>query len=323
VGVVTNISADHMGLGGINTLEELARVKQVVIEAVADDGAAILNAEDPMVAEMAAATDAEVIYFSTNSNNHIIQAHLMEDGRCVFIENNFIVLATDGQRIELIELDRVEFTKGGKIQFQVQNALAATAAAWAAGLNPAMIARALSTFKTDTNMVPGRFNVSEVDGIEIILDYGHNQAALQALAQALLALDERPTTLVISLPGDRRNEDLVATLKTMFPVANRYFLHDQEGLRGRVRDEVPQLLASCIPAGVPFEITRSEHESIMKAWTTMQPGQRLVIISDIVDTTQATLDTVLKTKRDAECTYPLQENYPPRTNQQGWLIQSE
>src|SRR6185369_10521354 len=126
------------------------------------------------------------VYFSTDPNNHIIKAHMEdENGGCVYIEDSFIVLATSDSRVDLVELDRVGFTSGGKIRFQVQNALAATAAAWAAGLNPAMIVRALTTFKTDAATVPGRFNVREIRGVEVILDYGHNAAALKALGEGI------------------------------------------------------------------------------------------------------------------------------------------
>jgi cyanophycin synthetase len=220
VGVVTNISPDHLGLGGVNTLDELASVKQVVIEAVSRDGCAVLNADHSLVAEMAAATDAEVIYFSESASNAVSIAHRSEDGRCVYVEDGFIVLATGDERMELVELERVPFTAQGKISFQVQNALAATPAAWGAGLNPAMIVRALTTFTTDASMVPGRFNVFELNGVQVVLDYGHNLAAMQALAAAVEALGPRHTIMALTLPGDRRDEDLIATLEATFPFAN-------------------------------------------------------------------------------------------------------
>src|SRR5690349_21756796 len=121
---------------------------------------------------MAAATDARVVYFSTDPHNYIIAAHLAESGRCVLVEANRLILATGEARVDLVDLDRVIFTQVGKIRFQVQNALAATAAAWAAGVNPALIVRALTTFKTDAAMTPGRFNLTEINGVQVILDYG-------------------------------------------------------------------------------------------------------------------------------------------------------
>jgi cyanophycin synthetase len=188
VGVVTNISADHLGIGGVNTLEELARVKQVVIESVSKEGHGVLNADDPLVAEMAAACAGKVVYFSTNARNPILTSHIADGGAAVYVQDNALLLHSSDTTTSLVEFDRLGFTAGGKIRFQVQNALAATAAAWAAGLNPAIIVRALATFKTDTVLVPGRFNVLEIARAQVVLDYGHNPAAMEALGQALEAL---------------------------------------------------------------------------------------------------------------------------------------
>jgi cyanophycin synthetase len=324
VGIVTNISSDHLGLGGVNTLEELARVKQVVIESVASDGTAVLNAEDPLVAEMAAATDAEVIYFSADPNNHIIQAHIAEGGRCVFIEDGYIVLMRDGQRNDLVELERVEFTANGQIGFQVQNALAATAAAWAAGLNPAMIARALTTFKTDMGMVPGRFNVSELNGVQVVLDYGHNQAAVKAMMQGVKALGERNTVMVIGLPGDRRDQDITATFEETLPYVNHYVLHDLKDRRERAKDEVPRLMANSILPGTPYDIADDQREAVFKAWEKVKPGDRMVIVADIVDETYETLQSLAESKGDSSCESPLSsEQQEPRDGHNGWRIQSE
>ncbi|MFL5801592.1 MAG: cyanophycin synthetase [Roseiflexaceae bacterium] len=283
VGVVTNISADHLGLGGVQTLEELARVKQVVVEAVRRDGGAVLNADDPLVAEMAAATDSEVVYFSTTPRQHVVAAHLAEGGRCVLIEEGTIVLAEGSSRVELIGLERVAFTHAGAIGFQVQNALAATAAAWAAGLNPALIARALTTFQTDEQMAPGRFNRLEVGGVEVILDYGHNTAALVALGQAVLAMGQRRTVLVIGLPGDRRDEDLVATIVATHCFADGYVLFDLADLRGRAPRELPRLLCEHIPEDRLCIFASNQREGIERGWQRVVPGDRLIVIVDEVE----------------------------------------
>jgi cyanophycin synthetase len=290
VGLVTNVTADHLGIGGVETLEDLAKVKQVVIEAVDRDGVAVLNADDSLVAEMAAATDAPVIYFSSNPLSHIIGAHLAEGGRAVFVENSVIVLATGDDQIDLVELDRVAFTAEGKIRFQVMNALAATAAVWAAGLNPAFIARALTTFKTDLAMVPGRFNVSDLNGVQVILDYGHNRAAVQALSEAVQSLGTRRTVTVLSLPGDRRTEDLLATVDHTRVFSDQYVVHDQVDLRGQELDELPQLFKCHLSAQAACEIAPDQHEAILMAWKRVAPGERLIIIADVVEPASTTLN---------------------------------
>lgn len=306
VGVVTNISADHLGMGGINTVEELARVKQVVIESVANDGVAVLNAEDPLVAEMAAATKARVIYFSTDPKNHIIAAHLAEGGSAVLVEDGSIVLATGQQRVALVELSRVKFTMNGQVNFQVKNALAATAAVWGGGVNPAIIVRALTTFEADTTMAPGRFNLMELRGVQIVFDYGHNEAAMKALGQAVQALEPRHTVMVIGLPGDRRDEDILATTKTTLPWVDEYFLHDLEDRREREPNELPHLMESVLPSSKPRHIVANQNEAIMQAWQQVKPGDRIVVIADMVDESLQTLQKLTaQVEADAVCTAPL------------------
>lgn len=308
VGVVTNVTSDHLGLKGINTLEQLARVKQVVIEAVRDDGAAVLNADDPLVAEMAAATDARVIYFSMNPNNHIVAAHLAEDGEAVLAKDGAIVLATGESEIELVELERLPFTAKGKVRFQVENALAAVAAAWGGGLNPAMIARALTTFQTDYEMVPGRFNLMEVNGIQVIADYGHNAAAMNALMDAAKALGSRNTIFVGGFPGDRRDEDLIATIQPTIPMVSHYFLYDLKDLRNRHVREVPNLLRSYLPSEKVCEIIADEQTAIYKAWQAARPGDRLIIIVDLVDESIEILNKLISSSSDDDgCVLPISQ----------------
>jgi len=308
VGIVTNVSADHLGMGGINSVEELARVKQVVIESVHKDGAAVLNAEDPLVAEMAASTDARVIYFSMNPHNHIIAAHLQAGGTAVLIEDGHLIIATGSKRVELVELRRIPFTAAGQIRFQVQNALAATAAAWGGGLNPAMIVRALTTFRTTTAMVPGRFNVTEISGVQVILDYGHNVAAMQALGEAVIALGKRRTTMVIGLPGDRRDEDLRATFTATLPFVDEYVLHDLEDRRGRLPLEVPSMLQSCVSDGKSCQVALVQHDAILSAWQRVRRGDRLLVIVDELEPAVAALRTLTQyeqTVDEGACLTPL------------------
>jgi cyanophycin synthetase len=283
VAVVTNISSDHLGLGGVDTLEELAVVKQVVVEAARRDGASVLNADDPLVAEMAAASDAPVIYFSARAQQHIVASHLASGGRAVFVEDGAIVLADGTERVELVELARVPFTHGGAIGFQVQNALAATAAAWGSGLNPALIARALTTFVTDSRTVPGRFNLSERHGIQVVLDYGHNVAALTALRQAVESLGPRRTVLALGLPGDRRDDDLRATAHCLTPVVDEYVLYELRDRRGRAVGEVQGIMREALPVAAPCALVPDQRAALAHAWTRVRPGDRLILIIDEVE----------------------------------------
>ncbi len=309
VGVVTNLSPDHLGLGGIETMEQLARVKQVVIESVAEDGAAVLNADDPLVAEMAAASKGKVVYFARSAENPILQSHMAEGGCCVFVEGNSIITAQGRNRQLLVDLDRVAFTGGGTIRFQLENALAATAAAWASGLNPALIVRALTTFRTDMRSTPGRFNLFGLAGRQVILDYAHNVGAMKALAEALPRTEGRRTIMAIGLPGDRRDEDLLATFQATLPAVDEYVLYDLKDRRGRAELEVPRMMKSCLAPGTPYHFAEDQREAILRAFQRTRACDRLVIISDIVDEALEVLQALSELDEDSACESPVERAF--------------
>jgi cyanophycin synthetase len=309
VGVVTNLSPDHLGLGGIETMEQLARVKQVVIESVAEDGTAVLNADDPLVAEMAAASKGNVVYFARGAENPILQAHLAEGGCGVFVEGHAIITAQGRTRQLLVELDRVAFTGGGTIRFQLENALAATAAAWASGLNPALIVRALTTFRTDMRSTPGRFNLFGLAGRQVILDYAHNVGAMKALAEALPRTEGRRTIMAIGLPGDRRDEDLLATFQATLPAVDEYVLYDLKDRRGRAELEVPRMMKSCVAPGTPYHFAADQREAILRAFQRTRAGDRLVIIADIVDDALEVLQALSEVDEDSACESPVERAF--------------
>ena len=285
IGVVTNISDDHLGLSDVHSLEELALIKQVVVEAVDSDGAAVLNAEDSLVAEMAAATDARVVYFGRDSHNPIMAAHLAQGGWGVYLDDTAIILAIGNNRQELTNLHRRSFTSGGRIQFQVMNALAAVAAAWAGGVDLALMARALFTFTTDTTMVPGRLNVFDLRGVQVVLDYGHNVAAMTALGQAVETLGSRnKTVLAVSLPGDRQDTDLIATLQATLPWVDEYILYEEESdRRGRPVGALSAMLQQSLPDKVPSETAPDQYHALAQAWQRLRPGDRFVFIATEID----------------------------------------
>jgi cyanophycin synthetase len=189
----------------------------------------------------------------------------------------------------------------------VQNALAATAAAWATGLNPAIIARALTTFTTDANTVPGRFNVQDIDGVQVILDYAHNAAALAALGEAVQALGNRRTVLVLGLPGDRRDDDLQAAIAATTTFADAYILYDLQDRRGRTASEVPRLLHRHLPTHLPCAYASDQHTAMLRAWDDLQPGDRLLVIVDIAEEALQTLHMLTKgagATMEMSCTSP-------------------
>jgi cyanophycin synthetase len=221
------------------------------------------------------------------------------------VDDEFRIVHDEGGRIEpLVELARLPFTGRGAIRFQVSNALAAVAAAWGCGLNPALVVRGLTTF--DTSMVPGRFNVTNLRGVEVVLDYGHNAGAMRALGQALESLGPRRTTMVLGLPGDRRDEDLIATFDATVPFVHRYVLHDLQDRRGRSPRQLPGMLAARVPDGVACATAGDQHEAIQAAWRALRPGERLVVIADVVEEALDTLASLGDAEEsDAACDAPV------------------
>ena len=185
-------------------------------------------------------------------------------------------------------------------------ALAAAAAAWAQGLNPAMIVRALTTFRTDGDTVPARFNVRDLDGIQVIVDYAHNAAALAALGQAFGALGHRRTVMALTLPGDRRDDDLVASLQATLPYVDEYVLYEDADLRGRPRGEVIELLERRIPPDVPRTRAVDDSDAARRAWSRVRPGDRLVFIVDQAETSIDLFDRLAhEAHDDAACETPI------------------
>ncbi|HQR53692.1 MAG TPA: cyanophycin synthetase, partial [Burkholderiales bacterium] len=208
VAVVTNIGAgDHLGLNHIHTIEELTAVKEVVVQNVSPQGVAVLNAADPLVAPMADSCPGSVTFFAADAHHPVMAAHRARGRPVVYVDGDAIVAAIRG-RAQRIPLADIPLTRGGTIAFQVENAMAATAAAWAAGLEWEVIRAGLADFTSDPLTVPGRFNVFEHRGAAVIADYGHNPDAMRALVGAVEAMPAKRRLVVISGAGDRRDVDL-------------------------------------------------------------------------------------------------------------------
>ena len=250
VGAVLNISADHLGLKGIDTLRDLARVKSVVVQSVARKGAAVLNWDDPYTRAMARQSRARVIWFSlaSSASDPHLAAHLQARGKAVFREcegdRDELVLYHGAERIPVVAAKDIPATLGGYAHFNVANALAAIAMATALRVDVATIARALRGFASSYEDNPGRLNVIDDHPFRIVLDYAHNPAGLRALGDCLAAL--RPgkgrTIGMVSIPGDRRDEDILELGRIALETFDYVVFRESPDGRGRSRGEVIRLL---------------------------------------------------------------------------------
>ncbi|SFZ75831.1 cyanophycin synthetase [Chitinimonas taiwanensis] len=286
VAVVTNIGmGDHLGLNYITTVEDLAVLKRVIVQNVAPSGTAVLNAADPLVAKMAAKAPGEVIFFAADAHHPLIATHRAQGKKVVFVEQGELV-AVEGNQRQAIALAQVPLTHGGSIAFQVENAMAALAAAWALKLDWAVIARGLASFANANDNAPGRFNLFSYRGATVIADYGHNPDAMLALVQAVQAMPAQRRSVVISGAGDRRDEDIRQQTEILGAAFEEVLLYQDACQRGRADGEVIGLLREGLRGAARVEHVaeiQGEFQAIDTALARLQPGGLCLILVDQVE----------------------------------------
>jgi cyanophycin synthetase len=304
VAIVTNISADHIGLGGIDSMEQMAKVKAVVPETVFKHGYAILNAEDDLVYAMRDGLDCNVAYFSMDENNPRIKKHCKDGGYAAVFENGYISIMKGTWKIRVIKVSDVPVTYGGKALHNIMNCLPAVLSTYFwRNIEIEDIRLALQTFVPSSAQTPGRLNMFQFKQFKFLVDFAHNPAGLELLCDFVSKLDGEPKVGIISGTGDRRDEDI----KELGRISGRSFdeiiIRQDKNLRGRTAEEIVNLLVDGInetkTKDIPIEIIYNEKEAIMHAYNTAKPGSLITIMCDVV--TEA-LDLIkgLKEKEDAE-----------------------
>ncbi|SFK46044.1 cyanophycin synthetase [Lysobacter sp. cf310] len=288
VGAVINIQSDHLGLKGIDTLEQLAEVKRVVVEVAKD--CAVLNADDPNVLKMSAYTDAKVIcYVTMNPAHALVREHIRAGGRACALEagvnGHMITLYDKGSHIPLLWTHLIPATMEGRALHNVQNAMVAAAMAFSLGMKLDAIRHGLRTFDTTFFQAPGRMNVYNEHPFKVLMDYGHNAHAVGVMADLAQRLDVAGRRLVVVAgPGDRRDEDLHAIAEAVAGKFDHYVCRRDDGLRGRDGDEVPRIIAKALQArGVSeaaITIIPDEQAAIDAALRMAQSGDLLLVFAD-------------------------------------------
>ncbi|HVX09856.1 MAG TPA: cyanophycin synthetase [Pirellulales bacterium] len=306
VAVVTNVAdGDHLGIDGIETIDDLVRVKRCPVEAVAPWGAAVLNADDPNVAAMAERCPGDVIYFARDGEHPSLVAHRHQGRRVVFVRDRQIVAAKGADESIVAHIDRIPFTHGGRVAFQVENALATVAACWSLGVSWRMLRAGLESFGADLEQLPGRFNLLSIDGATVIVDYGHNRASLAALIEVI---DEMPLTrrsAVYSAAGDRRDSDLIAQGKLLGDAFDRVVLYEGQYRRGRHRGEIMALFRRGLTQGSRVEEIWQQPGSLQAAELALsraEPGELILLQADVVDETVRFLKAQLGARQVAQST---------------------
>jgi len=283
-----NIAADHLGMRGIDTLEQLAELKRIVVEVAQD--VAVLNADDEHCLRMADHTQAErICYFTLNPNHELVREHIRAGGlACVLeqgINGHMITLFDGGSHIPLLWTHLIPATLEGKAVHNVQNAMAASAMAYALGASLEDIRHGLRTFDTSYFQAPGRMNVFDEHPFKVILDYAHNPAAVEAMVKtaAHLNVDGR-RIVVLAAPGDRRDEDIDAIALHAAGAFDVYLCKADDDRRGRSHSEVPDRIARVLKDnGVPEEaiqVIPDEQTCIDAALRMGESGDLLLVFGD-------------------------------------------
>ncbi|HEU4559306.1 MAG TPA: cyanophycin synthetase [Longimicrobium sp.] len=294
VGVVLNVSADHLGLRGIHTVEDLAEVKAVIVTAVKPDGYAVLNADDPLVLAMRERTPGTVVLTSAvGEDSPAVAGHLARGGTCVVVENEggseWIVIRggrREGERVPVAPVAELPLMIGGAARFQLGNLLAATAAAHVQGMPADQVAEGLRSFVPSGQATPGRINVLPIRGGTVILDYAHNPAAVQGLMDFVGRMEARRRIGVVTMPGDRRDQDLREMGRIVSVLDHVVVKEHPQYRRGRPEGEVVRLIGEGLDAGGlgadRREAVFDETAAVERALEIMEPGDLVVILGDDV-----------------------------------------
>jgi cyanophycin synthetase len=294
IAAVLNVSADHLGLKGIETLDDLAAIKSLITETVKRNGASILNADDPRTVEMARRARGRIIWFSMQAVlPDFLQAHIEDGGTAVHCEpgndGGCIVIHRGGRREVVMKAGDIPATLHGLATFNIANALAAVAIAHAHGVPALTIRTALASFQSTYEQNPGRLNVHDGHGFRVIVDYAHNPAGLTALGELIDGLRHRysRTIGVLSVAGDRRDEDIIEMGRIGARLFDELYFREDPATRGRPRGEVLGLMneGALVAGATPGRITliAGEAEATDAALAAARPGDLLVITpTDVV-----------------------------------------
>ncbi|MEM8676840.1 MAG: cyanophycin synthetase [Cyanobacteria bacterium P01_G01_bin.67] len=284
IGVVLNVAADHLGLGGIDTIEQMARVKAVVAEAVKPDGYAILNADDPLVAAMAEKLNCKIAYFSMNPDNPIIIDHSRRNGLAAIYENGYLSILEGQWTLRVEKAVNIPMTMEGMAPFMIANALASCLATFAQGVDIELIRQGVRTFQMSAAQTPGRMNLFDVKDYRVLIDYAHNPHGFRAVGDYVRNWSGTKIG-VVGGPGDRRDEDLILLGTIAAAIFDRIIVKEDQDSRGREPGEVADLITKGIYQVNPdtiCEVILNEVKATNQALNQAQTNDLIVIFPEKV-----------------------------------------
>ena len=285
ISIVTNVTADHIGLKDIDSVEEMAKVKSVVPETTRKEGYAILNADDDLVFDMRKNLECNLVLFSMDENNPRIKAHCERGGVAAVLEDGWVSIIKGTWKIRVEKVVNIPLTLGGKAAFMIQNILPCVAAAFVQNFKIEDLKLALNTFIPSPTMTPGRMNVFKFKHFEMLVDFAHNPDGFQAISNYLAKVEMHPKVGVIAAAGDRRDEDI----RELGRIAGRTFdeiiIRQDKNLRGRTDEEIMNLLKEGIfeiNPNMPVICINPEADSIKYCIENAKKGSHITVCSDVI-----------------------------------------
>lgn len=287
VAVVTNVSADHLGQYGVETIEDVAHVKSLVAEVVKPHSYVVLNADDPYVVQMAHRTRGKVIYFSVEKDNIHVRKHLARGGVAVFVRRGYILICQGSTEYKICSVRQIPITWEGRARHNVENALAAVAAGWALGLSTDALRASLMSFYSDEKHNRGRLNFYRLGGVKVVIDYGHNPKGIEEVALTLKKFKGRSLVGCITVPGDRPEQTVREVARVAAKGFKRLIIREDEDLRGRRPGEIAGILfEEAVAAGMPpqkISVVLNERQAFCFGLDSCRPGDIFVMFYEHLD----------------------------------------
>jgi len=281
VAVITNITEDHLGLDEVETIEDLAKVKALVGEAVKKDGYVVINGDDKMSISILPRFKSNLIIFSNNKDNEIMRTNIKNGGYGIYVDEGNLIIQNRTDFEKLIDIKSIGITLKGILKYNIQNAMAACAAAVGLGISYDIIRQGLKTFYCNFDQNPGRFNMYLIDDVTVILDYGHNIEGYKCVLDALKNLKHNKLLGVIGIPGDRPDTHIIDVGKCAGENFDYIFIKEDEDRRGRAKGKVADILEAGVLKTnfkkINVKIILDEKEALKAALNLAKPGDIVII----------------------------------------------
>lgn len=302
IAIVTNVSEDHIGLGGIDNIEQMAQVKQVLPETVFPHGFAILNADDDRVFAMGKNLDCNVALFSMDENNPRIVKHCQNGGVAAVFENGYVSILKGTWKIRVEKVSEIPLTFGGKAIHNIMNTLPAVLATYLyRNIKIEDIRSALTTFIPSAALTPGRLNLFQFKEVQFLVDFAHNPAGLNLLSDFIHRIDATWRIGIIAGTGDRRDDDIRELGRISGKSFDEIIIRQDKHLRGRSSDEIVSLLKEGIEEtkspNLSVQTILDEKEAVYYAYIHSKPGSIITVMCDDV---AESINIVKKLKEDEE-----------------------